>query len=150
MSHYIKSDKVEDISPHLDVVIFSISQIKEEVATIISALPKTNLKFPSHWDNKEFSEFIFQFTRFSGSATPIKKEIYEHCKQLSPEGVEVIRKFSTQILAALNSLDSVSGNDFDPPQTLLLPSIWVKRVDYLLTQRTLPVAWIQRLDASKF
>ncbi len=149
-NHYLTPDKLNDLTPYLEFGIFSVAEIKTEIGALLSALPQTDSDFPDHWSDDEYFDLVFQFSKISGNFPPTKKELHEQLSKFPPEGIEVLRKYLSQVLAAVKSVGTYSGKGFDSTETVLLPLSWARRYDYLLTQRTLPVAWIQRIDASTF
>lgn len=149
--HHIKPDKPEYLSPYLlDVGVFSIAEIKLEISSVLSALPQTNAEFPEYWESEEYLDLVFKLTSFAGINPPNKKALSTHLQLFTDEEIAVLRKYLTQILRALKESETYAGQDFDPPETCLLPTAWARRMDYLLAQRIVPIAWIQRIDATKF
>ncbi len=148
--HHLNPDKLSDLTPQLEFGVFSVTEITAEISFLRSALPKTDSDFPDHWTDDEYFDLVFLFSKISGNLPPTKKELHEQLSQFSPEGIEVLRKFLSQILAVVKSVGTYSGQGFDPTETLLLPVSWRRRYEHLLIHRTLPVAWIHQIDISLY
>ena len=149
-NHYIQPDTVFRLSPFISCGTFTIEQVKGEIDFVLSALPETLTEFPDDWDDDEISHLIFRFAQTGNALAPSREQLVEKLQACPSEGVAVLSKYLNQIRLAVDEAGTYSGSGFDQTEILLLPLAWSERFDYLLNQRCVPVAWVQRIDASLF